>query len=565
VQIRPVVWRYAAASALFLAVAVALAWPASLFPGQHIVGGLEHPTVNGEVFLADTMRDSVLSGRPLRWFVTDMVSYPEGQNLGPRIAHSVNLYLELIPSLPLGPLRGVSVSAVLMLALNGLAAFALGRRVLRSDLAAGVVGLFFQLNSYTLLKLSIGSLHKIQLFWLPLFLLALLAMRDRGGWRPLVGAIVCVTLGFLGYPIYAFYGLLLAAMLVVWDVVGQRRLRMARDGILLLLGFVVLNLAYDQLIGFGLGSMASTDMSVKNLPEYVPNGALDLLHPFRTFLPEPTGLPLGVSVVAAALGVVAVVRSQGWLPRFLAAAALLFVLLAAGPYVMVEGRPVELLGVPLVLPYKLLYLLVPSVYGSGVGLFFPIRALPVAVLCLALLAGVATLRLARSLRMPTVVVAGLLAVADAGEHAVRFPELVPARTGPIELPALLETIRADADCAAILHLPPTRETDACHRYCLYSSVARKRSVNPYDREGLPIDVPGVGSTAAERQAFLDTLDRHAIRWIVIHRAYLAAGYGSVELGWLEQALGPEHTHREPGLVALRVPRGFQLPAVEGAP
>ena len=552
-------WRNLAAMALFLLIAVAITYPASVSPSQYVLGGLDHPTINGEVFLAGTMRDSLLQGKLLRWFETDMVNFPQGQNLGPRIAHSLNLYLEQALCLPFGPLVGVNLSGVAMLALNGFVMFLVARRLLRSDVAAVVAGLCFQINAYSLVKLSIGSLHKSTLFWLPLFLLALIHMREHGGWKPAVACVATLTAGFLLYPVHAFYALLLAGLLAMWDMLGRRRLRLVRDLALVLAGFAVVNITIDQALGFGLESMAATDMATKNLPVFVANGVLDLLHPFRTFLPEPTGLPIGLSFLAVILAIVAVLRADDGLPRFLLTAAVVFVILAAGPYIMLDGRPLELGGVVIQLPHALLYRLVPSVYGSGVGLFFPIRALPVVFLCLALLSGYGVKHIARGLAIPMAIVAVLVAVAHTGEHLIRFPELMPVRTGPVMLPSVLDTIRADKSCEAILHLPASRETEACHRYCFLSTMAGKRSVNPYDREGLWLDVPDGDSPLPAQQAFVDHLLEHGIRYVLVHAAFAGLQADPVDLQWLGAALsGTGQVTREAGLTVYEIPEGLRL-------
>jgi len=563
-------WRNLAALALFLLIAVAITYPASVSPSQHVLGGLDHPTINGEVFLAGTMRDSLLHGNLLRWFETDMVNFPQGQNLGPRIAHSLNLYLEQALCLPFGPLVGVNLSGVAMLALNGFVMFLVARRLLRNDLAAMVAGLCFQINAYSLVKLSIGSIHKSSLFWLPLFLLTLVRMRERGGWKPAVACVATLTAGFLLYPVHAFYALILAGLLALWDMLGRRRLRLVRDLALVVAGFVVVNITIDQALGFGVQSMAATDMATKNLPIFVANGVLDLLHPFRTFLPEPTGLPIGLSFIVVLLAIVAVLRRDGGLPRFLLAAAAFFVILAAGPYIMLDGHPLELGGVVIQLPHALLYHLVPSVYGDGVGLFFPIRALPVAFLCLALLAGYGVAHIARWLKIPLAVVAVLVAVAHTGEHLIRFPELMPVRSGPVVLPSVLDTIRADSSSEAILHLPASRETEACHRYCFLSTMAGKRSVNPYDREGLWLDVPGGDSPQSAKQHFVDELLKHGVRYVMVHTAFAGLQVDPVDLIWLDTALAETgRITREDGLTVYEIPKGLQLtpdaPTTQGSP
>ncbi|MFH1466481.1 MAG: hypothetical protein ABIO70_19005 [Pseudomonadota bacterium] len=545
------------ASAALVAVAIGLTWPASLHPTRYALGGLERPTMDGEVFLADVMRDALLHGHPLRWFVTDLVNYPFGQDLGPRVAHSWQLYLELLAVLPLGPLFGLGVAGALLLALNGLAAYALGRRVLRADAPAFVVGLFFELNTYTQVKLSLGSLHKTHQCWLPLLLLALLHMADRATLRSVLPALAVLTFGYLCYPVYAFYALLFAGLFVAWELASRRRWRLAALGALLAVGFAGVNLIIDRLLGFSVGDGETIAPPVAP-PAFFPNGTFDLLHPLHQMLGPPTDLPIGLSVIALALGGVALARRGASREWFLAAGFLLFLLLAGGPWVGWEGHPVEIAGVPLYLPHRLLQA-IPTFYGSGVGLFFPVRALPVAMLCLALLGGFAVQRLARLLGVHAGAVAALVALLYVGEHLVRFPRITPAVTGPIVLPAVLTDLAAADPGAAILHLPPTRDPGACHRYCLYSSAAGMKSVNPYDREGLWLDVPTSRSPEGARQEFVDRLLAADVRVIMVHGGYREPAFPAVDLAWLERALaGPGDVRREGPLTVYHLPEGLSV-------
>jgi hypothetical protein len=548
-------WRVSlAAFTLFAILAVLAGHPVARDLGRTGFGGLRYPTMNGEIFLSAVMSDSLRQGRPLRWFVTDLVNYPEGQDLGPRVAHSLHIYLEQLSALAWGPVVGLGLTGLLLLTLNGFCAWFVTQRLTGSRVAALTAGVLFELNSYTLLELSMGSLHKACLFWLPLLLLALLRLREGGGARAALTGGALLALGYLAYPIYAFYGLVLAALFTLWTAAERRSLVSLGEGLLLLGGFAALALAADLAMGFEPWRVGVAELSVKRLPSHVSHGNLDLLHPWRTRLPPPTDLPLGLGFVGVAAALASLWRRPDRTPLVLLVMALTFVILAGGSQLSWQGRPLELAGVPLPLPHRLLYELVPSFYSSGVGLFFPVRALSVAFACLALAAGYGVLALGAGRPRRTLLLAGLVLAAHLVEHRVRFPELLPVGSGRVMLPSVLEPIRGDPDCRAILHLPASWETDACHRYCLFSTLAGTRSVNPYDRDDLPIEVPAPDASEAERRAFLARLDSLGVRYIVVHEAFAPPRFEAVDLGWLERSLeGTGWPRRGAGMAVFRVP------------
>ncbi len=486
-------WRVSlAAFTLFAILAVLAGHPVARDLGRTGFGGLRYPTMNGEIFLSAVMGDSLRQGRPLRWFVTDLVNYPEGQDLGPRVAHSLHIYLEQLSALAWGPVVGLGLTGLLLLTLNGFCAWFVTQRLTGSRVAALTAGVLFELNSYTLLELSMGSLHKACLFWLPLLLLALLRLREGGGARAALTGGALLALGYLAYPIYAFYGLVLAALFTLWTAAERRSLVSLGEGLLLLGGFAALALAADLAMGFEPWRVGVAELSVKRLPSHVSHGNLDLLHPWRTRLPPPTDLPLGLGFVGVAAALASLWRRPDRTPLVLLVMALTFVILAGGSQLSWQGRPLEL--------------------------------------------------------------AGLVLAAHLVEHRVRFPELLPVGSGRVMLPSVLEPIRGDPDCRAILHLPASWETDACHRYCLFSTLAGTRSVNPYDRDDLPIEVPAPAASEAERRAFLARLDSLGVRYIVVHEAFAPPRFEAVDLGWLERSLeGTGWPRRGAGMAVFRVP------------
>jgi hypothetical protein len=287
----------------------------------------------------------------------------------------------------------------------------------------------------------------------------------------------------------------------------------------------------------------------------LPNGYFDVLRPFRFFLPMPTARWFGLPLVATVAAVVVAFRVRG-LPRFLLVASGVFLVLSAGPFLLWDGRPVQVAGHYVALPYRILDLVIPMTYGRT--LTFPLRCVAVVTTGLGFLAGAfivwLTTWLPRDCRL--LGAAGFLAL-YLGECFLRFPDLFPVPSVPAQVPAFFRDL-AHQEGGALLHLPLALpiERNWTHRQCLLSVLADRPMVNFHEAmEPSVAMTPGPMPPAADRDRFLETIARQGVEWIVVHRPQLTGarpGLNAADYGWLEECCGPPAVDAE-GIRAYRVP------------
>jgi len=546
--------------AAFLLLAILLTAPAVLQLDSVGIGQANHPLWHGDVYVSTVFESSIREGKLLRWYVTDRVNYPVGERLSPSIVHSLNPYFSFPFHLLLHPVPAHNLVALLVLVFNGLAMYLAARALVRSRAAAFAAGVVFAFNSYTMLKLSMGSIHKSTLGFLPLFLWALHRFAQRPDPLSLAIAAVALQAVYQQYPLYGLYALIMLGLYAAWDVWQRRSIRFLAWVGALLLSSVFLAYASDLLLGFsGTQRNLAFTPGLSGLAE--PNGYFDILRPLQQTLAAPTSLPIGLSVVVLALAVLAAVRGRG-MPRFLLAATAVFLLLAAGPYLMAGGEPVQIAGHTIPLPYRLLDLMVPSTYGRA--LTFPLRILSMVMLGLALSVAYALAQQgASSTQRRRALAAAVFTLLYLGESAIRFPELFPIQTTPTEIPSFFEDLAQEPE-GVLLQLPPARvgERELTHRYCFLAAVADKRMVNAHEATPPVLSsFPGVDSSPAAQRELLATLASWDVRWLVLHQAALdgeSTGRSAEDYRWLEDACGAP-VYDAQGIVAYRVPGSKAAP------
>ena len=215
----------AGAAAGFALLAVVLTWPLVTVLGTHVPGKAPDDNVN---FLWNLwwMREAMAAGiSPLH---SDWLFAPFGVDL---VLHTHSALNALAGATVLGRLTIVEAQNVLLIAsiaLNGVCAFLLGRRLTGRAAPAIVAGVYFAAAPYFAGHL-LGHFNLVGAWCLPLFALALLAALERpGAGRAILAGLV---LGLSAYTDY-YYTVYLAAFLVVvavWRWVGVR-VRMGSAG-----------------------------------------------------------------------------------------------------------------------------------------------------------------------------------------------------------------------------------------------------------------------------------------------------------------------------------------------
>jgi len=544
--------------ALCLAVLLlAVAWtmgPAALHPGSAIVGHQGHPGLQGDMIFQWNLWRQLQEGQLPHLLHSPYLRYPLGQDFALKVAFSLNLAIGIPFLAVFGLWAGHNLALVFTLWLNGAAMYALGRwRGATRGFSLGAA-LVFALGPFAALKLDQGFTHKLVLFPIPLFLLALLAaLREPGrrAWALLFGAAGLVV---WAYPPYlGFCGVLVAPL-----ALGELGRRWSWSGWVAPVAVLALLAA-----GVGAGAWlvahrvvapAALDLSLARFA--TEGGYLEPARFFRWFpyLDVPhgapqafvRGLPLGVPVLAGLLALGAAVRPGR--ERGLALGALLLLLLMAGPWWLDGGQPVTVAGQAVPLPLRWL-----GALPLGAAFRMPIRALPVVQAGLLLAAAGLLVRL-RGLRPPLRAIlpsaAGLVMVLEAW---FLFPEYHHLEAGPLAIPAFCED-PATLGPGALYHLPVT--TVGPHLQGYVGVLCDRPMVNA-DLFGEPATAfAPTGATPEALAAALARLSAAGVETIVVHREEYAVSSqpwqaAAVE-AWLTERLGEPRLDERWNLAAYRL-------------
>jgi hypothetical protein len=358
-----------------------------------------------------------------------------------------------------------NLTLLLTLALSGFTMYWLAWHLLRHRAAGIIAGIIFALAPYHLAQLDHAGLLAVQ--WLPLIVLFLDRTLHTRRWRDAALLALLIDLQALSAGYYAYWSAAIILTYLGYVCLSQRRL-LTRDALGRIGG--ALAVAFLALVPIILPFRAVATAEIWARPirevEYwsarpqtwlaaTPNnllyGGLVRAHAWTW----STEMYLFPGALAIALVVVAVVTSKrGRLRWYAVALACTGFVLTLGPFLHLARRD----GGRIPLPYLLLYRVVPG----GDALRAPVRAAPIAMLGLALLAGIGWKRLAALMRKRQMhrwapsLAATALCIAMCGEYAtapvqtVRVPQLRGGassladwlRVQPPSVVALLPDLRA---------------------------------------------------------------------------------------------------------------------------
>jgi hypothetical protein len=358
-----------------------------------------------------------------------------------------------------------NLTLLLTLALSGFTMYGLTWHLLRHRAAGIIAGIIFALAPYHLAQLDHVGLLAVQ--WLPLIVLFLDRTLRTRRWRDAALLALVIDLQALSAGYYAYWSAAIIALYLGYVALSQRRL-LTQDALGRVGGaFAVAFLALVPVI-LPFRAVATAEAWARPMREVEYWSA----RPQTWLAATPTNLIYGRLVrahawtwstemylfpgaLAVALAVVAVVTGKrGWLRWYAVALTCGGFVLTLGPFLHLARRDTG--RIPL--PYLLLYRLVPG----GDALRAPVRAAPIAMLGLALLAGIGWKRLAALMRKRQMhrwassLAAMALCIALCGEYAtapvqtVRVPQLRGGassladwlRAQPPSVVALLPDLRA---------------------------------------------------------------------------------------------------------------------------
>ncbi|MCX5796299.1 MAG: hypothetical protein NTY77_12460 [Elusimicrobia bacterium] len=496
----------------FLLVSCAITFPAIRHLGDRAIGIPAHPNLQADIFFIETISASMRDGHYIRWFTTDRTSFPFGQTFNSRERHSLHLYLASLLRFAPPPFGTHNLAMMIFLALNGFAMYLLAREFFASRAVSFASGILFMLNSYTLVKATIGSLQKVTQFWLPLYVVFLLRLRRGAGRGDFLLALLFLQLMMLNYPVYAYYALLFTVALMIYDLVQKKPAwTFPGQGALLIGSFLACSIGIDHMLGLS-GPQGDYRFFHGLPPHLIRTVTFDLLHPFGFHLPPPTDLSMGLSISLCIAAAFAAMRGKG-LTRFFFVCAVLFIVLASGPYLFNDLGIVHILGRRVILPHYFLYELTPATYGEG--LLGPVRALPIAALCLALLGGTALAELTkdRGRAKRAALILCFLAVYLTELH-IRFPGLFPLRVCEPRIPHFFTDLRKTPG-GALLNLP--LEKPPGQLYSFYSTISGRKMMNPHGGGDIAVPFPAAAESMSMKRDFIARLAEWDVRYIIIHR------------------------------------------------
>lgn len=533
-----------------------IVFPIFLHCNDVVIGDSGHPGLLGELFLQRNILYAMKNGSLSHYYVTDLVNYPWGQNLGPAIANSLHLYFSLPLQIFLSPIASYNLLAVIIFALNGFAMYVLARCFFQSEAVAFSSGFFYMLNSYTLLKINQGFLQKITLFWIPLYLLSLFRLQKGGGLRYVLSAAVLLFLLYWTYAPYVYYALLFTLIIVIHGFIKKENSLFVLKNVTLVMvlaTFIIYIHQHSEHLKFFTYAYKAT---AKERLHYELNGCLDVMHIFRfhpyNFPDFPKNLPLGISISAVALGIIASVKKEG-ISRFLSICAIIFTILAMGTYFSINGKPVTVLGHKVALPHYLLFTYLP--YGHYLA--FPIRVFPFLNICFALSLGFGLTALKKIFTNANLLVLVCIFICIyMFESFVIFPELFPPRLSKFEIPKFYTKIKHE-DFEGLLDLPVSPNRKMINRYGCYAALSGKKIVNSYDGDTLSIYMPKRSDDENLKKEFIRRLSRWGVQYIIVHKDFLlvqgsATSYND-DFAWLPSFCTATVFYPEDNLIVYKVP------------
>jgi len=494
------------------------------------------------------------------YFATD-VHYPFGASL---YFHTLFLVPAVI-ALPLGVAFGLTAAYNLLVLFafvaGGYGAYRLVLYVVSDEaawpyerthrrLAAFIGGAVFTFSSYHFAHL-LGHLNLVSLQWLPFYVLYLVKTWRESGWRnPLIAALFLALTSLTEWS-YALFLLLFTVFVVAYALVADRRRAdlwrsLCRVGATVGAYVLATSPILLPMLVAGRSSGRVPDpagdavrFSADLLAFIVPSP----LHPVWGLWMAPVNELLTPSSRAESvvflgsipllLGAWAIAsiwaRRRFWLVAFG-----LFTLLALGPVLQVAGEPARVAGGQFALPYQLLQQL-PYLDISRV----PSRLTVMSTLCLAVLAGHASLMLLRRARKRGQLGAAFALLLG----GIVFEQLAaPYPMAPVAIPPVYAQLGQDPRRLAVLEVPIPDDPQVHLERMLFQTEHAKPTYGGVVSRGLPplpvTALPGFAQLEALDMSTSDIVVYDTEHLPAIGRAVLDAykfGYVVVDKGLLEPA------------------------------
>lgn len=520
---------------ILIFVLFALFYGEKKFLNNKIIGMSGHPGLQGEILFQENIVYNFKKGNLLRYFNTDYLNYPAGENLGFAIANSFHLYMYLPLRLFLGVIESYNALVIIIFLLNFLSAYLLAKYLFSSRRVAFCSAMVFALNSYVLLKMHMGFIQKYALFFLPLYCLMLFKLRDTKKWKYAFGSVFILCLIQLFYPPYAYYAVIFTFALALYTLSKTQELKFVLTRLCFL---VALTGCFLFLIYYLMGFKNICFEMIKEKYNLRPEGSLDLFRLFRCFPYHSSGyttnLSLGVSISAFLLATLAFIKRKG-MSRLIYMILLFFIIIAAGPFLEIAGRRI-------CLPF---YFMAKYLPFAG-WICFPIRVFPFINLCLSILAGYGLLYIISVFKkVKPLFIIFIFSSIYIAENLFLFPQIFPPKISEANTPAFLEKMKKE-DFKALLDLPVAAKSRKMINYYGYlSALCGKGMMNSYCSDELSVYIPRNHDDEAVKKDFLSRLSKWRVGYILVHKDFLNSetGLKEDEFSWLslycKEVLYPE--------------------------
>ncbi len=209
--------RFAAAAFLYVVLTVALSWPLPLHLGTHLTGP---PGGDTGVYVWNqwVFRHELVEQHRLPLFTSEIFALSSPANLS---LHNYTIFQDIV-ALPLQQVLGVvatfNVVYLLMIVLNGCAMFALTFHVTRRTAESWLAGALFSWSPWMATR-GTGHFSLVAAAPLPIFVLLLLVLKERGRIRDAVALGVTVCWAATTDPYYAIYCVMIACLFLAWHTV----------------------------------------------------------------------------------------------------------------------------------------------------------------------------------------------------------------------------------------------------------------------------------------------------------------------------------------------------------
>ncbi len=336
-----------AAFGVYLLIAVAITWPlVTQLPTR--LAGFGYSDAYEMAHHLWWFQHAIQTGQPL--FDQPLLAYPDGIEGITLWANPLQFFPAWLFALAVPVPVAYNVTLLLTMALNGWAMFTLARHLTQRSGPAFLAGVVFL--AFPTMQGHLGAGHAgLLVQWpLPLYVLALLHLREHASWRRVLVAALCFVLTAFGHTLQLLYATLPATLLfLLWLAVARDWRALRRTVAACALGVVALGLYLIPVASATLGTAAYADAggAVRYSADLLAPVTPSFLHPLFGQL-EYTHRVLGINIdegyayvgiVAVLLAVVAVVKwpaARLWLLLALVAYAL-----SLGPLLKLFDQPVR--------------------------------------------------------------------------------------------------------------------------------------------------------------------------------------------------------------------------------